>query len=107
MDRDSCPSAWADGEAADMEANSARAMQYRAHFCQRTRLAREAAGFTRRQMAKLLGLTIHSYTKNEDRSPLAHMNTQTFLSMTKVSYEWLSQGIGSGPALDHRELQRS
>ena len=74
------------------------AAEYRARFCERTRLAREAAGFSRKQMAQILGLSLHVYTKNEERSPLSHMITGTFLSVTKTSYDWLSQGVGPGPA---------
>ncbi len=81
--------------------------EYRTRFCERTRLAREAAGFSRKQMAQILGLSRHVYTKNEERSPLSHMITGAFLNATNVTYEWLSQGVGRGPACSPHGNQRT
>lgn len=72
---------------------------YDLRFLARTFAAREAANMTQEQMgAKLGGLPQDTYKQYEIRSTLPHELIDPFLSLTKVSYEYLFTGHVEGPA---------
>lgn len=73
--------------------------KFRADYQARVRQAREAAGFTQAQIARVLGISAPAYSKIENRPgavlPL-HLTT-AFSIMTQVDRDWLLYGEGKPP----------
>lgn len=70
-------------------------------FLARTKLAREAAGYSQGTLANALGLERGIYAKYETRSLLPHHLVGRFVELTGVNYNYLFKGT----AVKHQDLQ--
>ena len=62
---------------------------FRDAFCARVRAAREASGYTQKEMARLLGVSADNYVKYESRSHLPHHLIERFCLITKTDMRTL------------------
>lgn len=78
-------------------------------FRARTKLCREAAGYSQGAIAKRLGIERDTYAKYESRSPLPHHLVAPFVALTGVSYDYLFAGKAASPPVasdDNDQQQR-
>jgi DNA-binding XRE family transcriptional regulator len=62
-------------------------------FCARVRAARQACGITQAEMARRLGVSLASYWKYENRTPLPHHLAGEFVDITGIDLAELYVGV--------------
>ena len=84
------------GHSCDMATNPPKS-DHKAAFLARTKAARGAR--TQETMAELLEIKQDKYKQYEIRSYMPHDLIPRFLKITGVTWEWLFEGKGQGPAV--------
>lgn len=67
---------------------------YKTDFLHRTKHAREKAGFTQEEIARVLQIPQDTYKQYEIRSLLPHRYIGAFCAATRISETWLITGHG-------------
>lgn len=67
-------------------------MNEKLKYCERTKLARELAGLSTKEMSRQLGVEYHAYNKYETRSMIKTHLVGKFCKITGVRPEWLIDG---------------
>jgi transcriptional regulator with XRE-family HTH domain len=75
-----------------MQSETIASSDYTKALQARMRVAREAKGYTQKDMANLLRITKDAYEKYETRSRLPHHLMEPFALGTDVSLSWLVAG---------------
>lgn len=78
------------------------ATEYKDAFFERTKKAREDAGFSQPDMAKILQIKQGQYKQYEVRTLLPHRYIEIFCTATKVSVQWLFTGVEPSPSTSSR-----
>lgn len=77
---------------------------YDQQFIERTRFARERAGYSQTEIAKLLDIPQDRYKQYETRSKLPYQFVERFTLACRISIEWLMTGKERMPlsgSIDH------
>ena len=79
---------------------SVKKQVYEKGFVHRVRIARESAGYSREEMAKILGVKVDTYARYEARTMMPHHLLPIFVEKTEISFSYL---FGATPTRRRRE----